>query len=1185
MSFVLSILKQRLVIELVGLTALCALIWFVGPLIAFARWTPLESEFNRLLVILILVLVWALYHLFVQARATKKNQKLMTELAIPTISPERAALDEAQSEEIAGLRRKFEEALQLLKTTQSRGKRDSHYLYELPWYVIIGGPGSGKTTLLLNSGLKFPLSERLGNQPVKGVGGTRNCDWFFADEAVFLDTAGRYTTQDSYRPVDKAAWGSFLELCKKHRPRRPINGVLLTMSMSELVELSEEKQHERARELRQRIMELYNVLGNRFPIYMIFTKCDLIAGFNDLFADLTQEERTQVWGETFPHESEKQLEKLLTRFEGDFDEVLRRLNHWTLRRIQEERDTNRRGSIFCFPQQLALLKPTILAFIHDIFGTSRFEMEPLLRGAYFTSGTQEGTPIDRVMGVLAGVYGMDRQELPAFRGRPTSFFITRLLKEVIFPEAELAGVDSRLEHRRSQLRWAAYAALALLTVGMITMWTVSYFSNRHAIAQVEEKIHDYRKISGQTETAETATRTMIARLNALVAARNVYKDRSWEMGFGLYQGDKIRTGINDVYEQRLMIDLLPEINRRLKGQIYEVMQRGDGADSALLYQLLRTYLMLANPEKMNTGQAGATIRQGWERDYSREPQLKEQLCDHSDSLLKLVYKPIPIDQTLVENARRKLKAVPIGTQLYAHLKSVALADHSNDFRLVDAVPRLSSEVFITADGQGFESLTIPGLYTRHGYDTFFKKKGLDLVQQALDESWVLNQQADQSRNLAPLYDDLQKQYFAEYEILWRKLLFNLKIKKPQGIYETIRILDHLSGPDTPLRPLLQAVEKNTSLTEAESGDSLEGKAKPSGSAEKGSPLGAQGGQSEVSSSPARKLESSFQPLNRLVQSKGQSPPPIEDVLRSINEVRDVLMQITSGASSEEQALKFAKERMHGFGARDAIKKAGFEFARLPEPLQEWLKSVTTSGWEITLESARSELNGIWRTEVVAHYTTSLKGRYPLFRDSRNDATMADFSRFFGPKGILDRFFETHLKAFVDTSGPDWRQVSMDNLGIRLSGELLNQLQSAAKIRNAFFASGEANPSVQFQLKPIALDSNVAGFRINIDGQTEEYAHGPALASKFQWPGPHPNLGVILTFATLDGKVVSKVEEGAWAWLKTLDKATIERTSLQEVFRITFQIDGYKARYELRADSVYNPFNLSELQQFRCPESL
>lgn len=1183
MDVLIDLIKNRVTVGLAGLTLACTLVWFVGPMIVIGQWAPLDSNFNKLCVILVIVLCWAAYSLFKQSRAGKKSKKLVTELAVPAISPERAALEEAQSEEVAGLRRKFEEALQLLKTTQAKGKRDTRYLYEMPWYVIIGGPGSGKTTLLHNSGLEFPLSERLGEGPVKGVGGTRNCDWFFADEAIFLDTAGRYTTQDSYQQVDKAAWGSFLELCKKYRPRRPINGVLLTMSISELMEMGDEERQKRSRELRQRIMELYEKLGNRFPIYMIFTKCDLIAGFTDYFADLSQEERDQVWGETFPHDTQRQLDRMLAGFETNSDEVVRRLNHWTLRRIQEERDTNRRGTIFCFSQQLAMLKPTIVNFVRDIFGTSRYETEPIIRGIYFTSGTQEGTPIDRVMSVLAGVYGMARQELPIFRGRPKSFFIARLMKGVIFPEAELAGLDPKIEKRRSRLQWAVYGALAVILATMTTLWTVSFISNSNAIAKVEEKIQDYRNISTQTTTPEAAIRTMVARLNALMAAQKVYSERTWDMGFGLYQGDKIRAGVNDVYEQRLLADLLPEINRRLKSRIYEIVRKGDPADSGLLYELLRTYLMLAIPERMNLPLAGATIKNGWARDFSREPEFKDQLCLHSDNLLKLVRTPSAADQVVVESARQKLKTVPIGTQIYAHLKSVALADHTNDFRLLDAVPRLSKEFFTTADGKGFDSLTIPGLYTRQGYEAYFKKKGLDLVKQALEESWVLNQHTDPTGNLAPLYDDLQRQYFAEYEILWKKMLAGLKIVKPKGIYDTIRILDYLSGPDTPLRPLLQSVEKNTNLAETKPAEGAE-KGKLEQVADK-SPLASQGKQSDFSSAPVRRLEDSFSALNRLVRAAGQAPPPIEDTLKSINDVRDALMQVTSGANSEEQALKFAKERMGGFGARDAMKKAGLEFSRLPEPLQEWLKSLTTTGWEITLENAKSELNNIWKTDVNSYYSAGLKGRYPLFKGSRNDATMADFSRFFGPKGIIDKFFDANLKAFVDTTGHEWKQVAMDSHGIRLTPDMLRQLQCASKIRNAFFGSGESTPSVQFQLKPIALDGNVASFRINIEGQTDEYSHGPTIASKFQWPGPHPNLGVVLTFMTLDGKVVSQVEEGPWAWLRVLDKAKIESTSLQEVFRLTFEIEGHKAKYELRANSVYNPFNMTELQQFRCPESL
>ena len=95
--------------------------------------------------------------------------------------------------------------------------------------MIIGPPGCGKTTALVNSGLQFPLADQFGMKAIQGVGGTRNCDWWFTNEAVLLDTAGRYTTQDSYQEVDSAAWQGFLELLKKHRRRRPINGVLVAV--------------------------------------------------------------------------------------------------------------------------------------------------------------------------------------------------------------------------------------------------------------------------------------------------------------------------------------------------------------------------------------------------------------------------------------------------------------------------------------------------------------------------------------------------------------------------------------------------------------------------------------------------------------------------------------------------------------------------------------------------------------------------------------------------------------------------------------------------------------------------------------------------------------------------------------------------------------------------------------------
>ena len=112
------------------------------------------------------------------------------------------------------------------------------YLYELPWYMFIGAPGSGKTTALVNSGpARSRWPRRSGGASVRGVGGTRNCDWWFTDEAVLIDTAGRYTTQDSDQRGRRERLGRLPRACcSKSRPRQPINGVLLTVSVPDLLQ-------------------------------------------------------------------------------------------------------------------------------------------------------------------------------------------------------------------------------------------------------------------------------------------------------------------------------------------------------------------------------------------------------------------------------------------------------------------------------------------------------------------------------------------------------------------------------------------------------------------------------------------------------------------------------------------------------------------------------------------------------------------------------------------------------------------------------------------------------------------------------------------------------------------------------------------------------------------------------------
>jgi type VI protein secretion system component VasK len=46
------------------------------------------------------------------------------------------------------------------------------------------------------------------------------------------------------------------------------------------------------------VQELTERLGVHAPVYVIFTKADLIAGFSDFFHDAERGERDRVWGAT-----------------------------------------------------------------------------------------------------------------------------------------------------------------------------------------------------------------------------------------------------------------------------------------------------------------------------------------------------------------------------------------------------------------------------------------------------------------------------------------------------------------------------------------------------------------------------------------------------------------------------------------------------------------------------------------------------------------------------------------------------------------------------------------------------------------------------------------------------------------------------------------------------------------------
>ncbi|WP_342755289.1 type VI secretion system membrane subunit TssM [Pantoea sp. MBD-2R] len=617
---------SRLLWSFLGITALSALIWMIGPQLSFHNTHWLESPLNRQIAIGLCYFLWILFQLIPQLYRAWFNSKLLSNM-------QRSSADhseQAAAEELLGAL--FSEAASLLKKThftgpQQKKKRgwlqrfNAQYLYQLPWYIIVGAPGAGKTTALINSGLEFPLGESIGRTALRGVGGTRHCDWWFTQEAVLLDTAGRYTLQESQRARDASEWQTFINLLKRYRTRQPINGVIMAISVADLLSDSAEARRFQAQALRTRMAELHQQTGIHFPVYIMVTKTDLLKGFMSYYGTLDKTQRDRIWGFGFPWGAERPAGQSLTSlFTEQFNDMTLRLQTGLAGRMAKESDLTQRADCFLFPQEFASLRPLLAEYLDIVFAEKEGEIPWAPRGLFFTSGTQEGLPFDRIMGELTRKLQLPQASshpiaswnsvnriapIPANKGQ--SYFIRALMSDLIFQESELAGSDRSWEHRNRLLHWTGYASLGLALILATLLWATSYYKNQQYLQQVEARLPPVDRQAQQLiGNNHGDILDLLPFLNSLVALPQSSSFRLDEpplsMRGGLYRGDQINAAAQGFYQNALKTLLLP----RVAQNITQTLRNDKGEDSEFSRNALRAYQMLYQPRSYD----GEFLR-GW----------------------------------------------------------------------------------------------------------------------------------------------------------------------------------------------------------------------------------------------------------------------------------------------------------------------------------------------------------------------------------------------------------------------------------------------------------------------------------------------------------------------------------------------------------------------------------------------
>jgi len=1180
-----------LVLSILALIALCLMIWFVLPLVAIAGVEPFGNAWLRMaLIVLLLAIFFGLL-----AYNIHKHRQSAEELAANIVVQE----PQDDNSDASVLAEKMQDAMITLKGSQ-RTRGD--FLYELPWYLIIGPPGAGKTTALMNCGLKFPIAAH-ANGPIAGSGGTRYCDWWFTEDAVFIDTAGRYTTQDSDADSDRKSWLSFLDLLKKHRTRQPINGVMVAISMGDILGGQQAELAAHAVAIRKRLAELNNRLQVDFPVYVVFTKADLIAGFMEYFGNLDEQKRKAVWGATFQTRNKK--ENHVAEVGQEIDLLVSRLTAELPDRLQEEADPVSRVRLVGFPTQLANVRTAVTQFLNQIFEPTRYQTSATLRGFYFTSGTQEGTPIDRILGSLSRSLGIGSSVSPAYAGKAKSYFLENLLTKVIFGEAGWVSTNAAAVRRKLILRTAAYSLLGLLIVGTLGGWLTSYFANSNLISSTNSAASAYASnhsgLIGQDPIGDTDFLKIAGPLDDLRkfprGVDNAAVPIPTSATLGLGQQSRVAVASAATYQTALNRILRPRLVLHIEKRLAELQDKPEQ-----LYEPLKVYMMLSGDPAIpvDTALISGWMQGDWEHLYPGEPNkaARESLRRHLDAMLDIptgTFKPIPLNGDLVKATQTSLARLPLAQRAFALIRSTAHSPDIRDWTLVGHAGPDAVTVYATNDKTPLESVGVPAIFTYDGFYGLFLTKIKAVISLLQSERWVLGESGGSDnldKQFAGLGPDMFKIYDDEFIKAWSAALNKLKFQSFAAGAPNYAPLRAATGASSPIKLLLESISAETKLTEA--------KPQPKGTAadkikqaatdlkagiqnqigdmkqiglDAAQKSDARGGQVGTAFVPGAAIQEHFRRYHELADASGG-----KSQVDALVEQMKGLYQSLIDEQKFDQATQ-ARSNMLQF-----MSGLSTNASRLDPPLSDMFKTAMAEFEQKIVVEREADLKSQMAGSVTRKCLDTVSNKYPFAPNSKMDVPLMEFARLFGPNGVFDSFFKEKLAGLVDTSGKEWVWKQGSKLSQSLPQQTLLQFQNAARIKDAFFTGQGTSPNVKFGIVMLSLSPQTPSATFEVNGIRLESPFGVQTRGDFEWPGRSPDGTASISLpAGAGGVPVIQQFAGPWALHRLLQQGALRQSGNKATVR--FVLGGKEVSYQLTFDTLDNPFTIVSQLGFTCPANL
>ena len=1076
-------------------------------------------------------------------------------------------------QDVRTIRQLFKAAVQQLHGIRGNKLKS---IYDLPWYVLLGGENDAKSSLLQQNNLEPVLHRSIGESDTD-----QYIRFWSNDNAVVIEVGHRLFDSEG---IDESLWRELAKQLLKYRPRQALNGVISAIACDQFLQCDKKARLVLSTNHQEAILQLGEQTGLVLPVYPVFTKADTISDFVNFFASYSGRDVENPFGVTFPIGEKHHFDP--RKLDLSCQEILKNLVQQQFQLLREARKEET-DSVIALPYQLSVFFERASELLTNIGRENRVRQAVWLRGIYLVTTGQKGTSYDLLTQLVAekAAFNADITH-PQPQGRK-NLFSSRIFSHVILPEADIVGVNTQ----RHYGYLAARCALVCGLVGVIAVFGLQLRDNWNDDEAFRSKavteLSLYRSDVNRLQEGHNGLAELIPVLNELrVVDQQGSKPLHWYQKVSIKQEDTAEQ-IRHVYQQQLQLFLLPEIADLLSSELYVYVSLGNPSK---VFELLRYYQMLFDAKRLDQdemiGYLVDTLDEQGEISADSINQLSLLMTDLFGSDYSHALEP---NEELISIAVQNLEGLSPERLIYARIKT--LPEYRNRVDVRRQLGDKFSSMFRFKSG--FHGYLLPELYTRQGFSKIDLSVKSRLLKKQLEEFKSI--QGDMSgasvAELTKLSKKVQRLYYSDYIYQWKELIKNIEVKDFGNMTDLAYAVKTARDPaNSPLIDVLDAVVNNTTLASENDADTkgntkaarqlgLKTTAKVLKKVDKVNRIA---GDKLVRLQPSYVVNEAFNSYSIFMATQGKSAP-VDELITELDNLNTYLD--TALTSSDPGKALYGYAKAHAAGSQDPLVTLRRQSSSTPHQVSSWVTDLGKQTWKRVVNGGVSYLNSQWEEQVYGFYRQAIEGRFPFALQGRGEVAISDFATMFKPQGRIDNFITTELQPFAYWDNGSLKLADVDGEKLPLSASTLTQIKRAKQIRQMFFGPAGQELALQLQLKASSMSTTATKFDLRETESVFSYRHGPRLWHDVVWPSSGKDGYVSANFYKGENRIASQSYSGQWALFRMLFDGRSSATTDRTVRNLLYKIGDEEVvlKYSLKDSNL--PLSKGLLTSFNLPSVL